>query len=145
MSGASSSVEAWLPRSLLQLRHGSAIPAVTAEGLTPVRLSWSDGRLQEPELLSRPVERLNALVLPAGGPPCALDKAYTWTAHPNLSGTYDGALEANMNEHRVRDQGAVLSRERAITRACQNGVRALRSHIDSLGPARTPAGRRCRR
>ena len=129
-------LEAWVPRSLLQLRHGSAIPAATAEGLTPVRLSWSDGCLQEPELLNSPADHLNALVLPRlVDPHVHLDKAFTWSAHPNFSGTYEGALAANMKEHQVRDREAVLCRgEQAITRACQNGLRALRSHIDSLGP-----------
>ena len=136
MSGASSQVEAWLPRSLLRLRSGSAIPAATAEGLTPVRLSWADGRLQEPELLSTPADRLNALVLPRlVDPHVHLDKAFTWSTHPNLGGTYDGALEANMREHGIRDLQAVLARgDQAISRACDHGLRAMRSHIDSLGP-----------
>ncbi len=131
-----SQLEAWLPRGLLRLRSGSVIPSVTAEGLTPVRLSWSDGRLQEPELINTPADHLNALVLPRlVDPHVHLDKAFTWSAHPNLSGTYEGALEANMNEHRVRDLEEVLSRgDQAMARACQNGLRALRSHIDSLGP-----------
>ena len=135
MSGLSQ-LEAWVPRSLLRLQSGSVIPAVTAEGLTPVRLSWSDGRLEEPELLNSPADHLNALVLPRlVDPHVHLDKAFTWSAHPNFSGTYEGALAANMKEHQVRDREAVLCRgEQAITRACQNGLRALRSHIDSLGP-----------
>ena len=104
--------------------------------MTPVRLSWSDGRLEEPELLNSPADHLNALVLPRlVDPHVHLDKAFTWSANPNLSGTYEGALAANMKEHQVRDREAVLCRgEQAITRACQNGLRALRSHIDSLGP-----------
>ena len=134
MSGLSQ-LEAWVPRSLLRLQSGSVIPAVTAEGLTPVRLSWSDGRLEEPELLNSPADHLNALVLPRlVDPHVHLDKAFTWSAHPNFSGTYEGALEANLKEYQVRDLEAVLCRgEKAITRACQNGLRALRSHIDSLG------------
>ena len=91
MSGLSQ-LEAWVPRSLLRLQSGSVIPAVTAEGLTPVRLSWSDGRLEEPELLNSPADHLNALVLPRlVDPHVHLDKAFTWSAHPNFSGTYEGA------------------------------------------------------
>ena len=65
-----------------------------------------------------------------------LDKAFTWQDHPNLFGTYQGALKANLVEHQSRSTEVVLSRgERALQQAFTQGLRAVRSHIDSGDPA----------
>jgi cytosine deaminase len=64
-----------------------------------------------------------------------LDKAFTWHDHPNLDGTYEGALNANLVEHQSRSVEVVMSRgERALQQAFTQGLRAVRSHIDSGGP-----------
>jgi cytosine deaminase len=64
-----------------------------------------------------------------------LDKAFTWHDHPNLDGTYEGALNANLVEHQSRSVEVVMSRgERALQQAFTQGLRAVRSHIDSAGP-----------
>jgi cytosine deaminase len=69
-----------------------------------------------------------------------LDKAYTWQEHPNLSGSYGGALDANLREHNTRTVASVLQRgERAMERAFANGLRAMRSHVDSGGPGAEPS------
>ena len=75
-------------------------------------------------------------MLPRGvDPHVHLDKAFTWDQHPNLAGTYAGALKANLQEHNTRTRDDVLERgHRALELACASGQRALRSHIDSLGP-----------
>jgi cytosine deaminase len=64
-----------------------------------------------------------------------LDKAFTWQDHPNLLGTYEEALRANLVEHQSRSTELVLFRgERALQQAFTQGLRAVRSHIDSGGP-----------
>jgi cytosine deaminase len=65
-----------------------------------------------------------------------LDKAWSADAFPNPAGTMDGALAANLAEIAQRTPEAVLERgERALALAWRHGCRALRSHVDSLGPA----------
>ena len=141
MSSSVSAVEAWVPRSLLELDGTSVIPPATAEGLTAVRLSWSAGRLLAPQPLESGSRYPEVLVLPRlVDPHVHLDKAFTWPEHPNLSGTYDGALEANLREHAGRDANAVRARgETALKLACGHGLRAVRTHIDSLGPGAMPS------
>ena len=136
MSNATGDLKAWLPRSLLRLPPGTPIPTVRADGLTAVRLRWQDGRLQCPEPLPATEPAPSRLVLPRGvDPHVHLDKVFTWDRHPNLAGTYDGALQANLEEHATRTRDGVLERgHRAMTLACAGGLRAMRSHIDSLGP-----------
>ena len=142
-----STLQAWVPRSLLQLPAGHGPSPVTREGLTPVQLSWRDGRLLVPTVLPSTVLQSDAapqqLVLPRlVDPHVHLDKAFSWGDHPNLSGTYDGALAANLEEHQTRSEAVVLARgEEALQRACRHGLRAMRSHIDSLGPGADPSWR----
>ena len=65
-----------------------------------------------------------------------LDKAWSADAFPNPAGTMAGALAANLDEIALRTPEAVLERgERALELAWRHGCRALRSHVDSLGPA----------
>ena len=138
-------LQAWVPRCLLQLPQGTKPAPVSQEGLTPAQISWRNGRLQQPEPLSLdsapPLLALPRLV----DPHVHLDKAFSWGDHPNLEGTYDGALSANLQEHQSRSESVVLARgERALERACSHGLRALRSHIDSLGPGAEPSWRALR-
>ena len=131
-------VEAWLPRSLLSLsRPVDQIPAAGPDGLTAVRLRWRHGRLLEPEPITPALDAAPSwLVLPRlVDPHVHLDKAFTWRSHPNPSGTYAGAMAANLEEHTSRTRADVCARgERALQMACTHGLRAMRSHIDSLGP-----------
>jgi cytosine deaminase len=72
---------------------------------------------------------------PAVEPHAHLDKAYTAGDHPNPEGTMAGALAANRREMEQRRHGDVRRRaERALERAWRQGLRAIRSHVDSLGP-----------
>ena len=135
---ASGQLEAWVPSGLLQLQPEWSLPRVTREGLVPVRLSWRDGHLLE--LI--PVDSApSELALPRlVDPHVHLDKALSWRDYPNLSGTYAGAMAANLQEHGSRTQDMVLERgEWALQQAFQQGYRALRSHIDSGGPASAPS------
>ena len=119
------------PTSLVDLSPGVA-PERPADGLLSVELRWMDGRITS----VLPVADAQGLVLPRLVEPHAhLDKAFSWTDYPNRSGTYAGAMEANMREHRTRTADRVHERsERALALAWRHGLRAIRTHIDSLGP-----------
>ena len=119
------------PASLVELPPGVA-PERPADGLLSVELRWMDGRITS----VLPVADAQGLVLPRLVEPHAhLDKAFSWTDYPNGSGTYAGAMEANMREHRTRTADRVHERsERALGLAWRHGLRAIRTHIDSLGP-----------
>jgi len=132
-SGAASSGElkARCPRSLLDA-GADPLPAADEDGLVPVLLAWSDGLLRT----IRPIKDAPGLVLPRLVEPHAhLDKAFSWAEHPNRVGTYAEALAANFREHQTRTAERVHARaERALQLAWSHGLRAVRSHVDSLGP-----------
>lgn len=128
-------LEAWVPRGLLT-RAGDVLSArVSAEGLSPVRIYWQEGRLRSLEPIDADFSP-SRLVLPRlTEPHVHLDKAFTWLQAPNLQGTYGGALAANLQEHQERTANAVRQRvEKALQLALRHGLRAMRSHVDSLGP-----------
>ena len=129
------SLQAWVPRSLLEMPAASPLPQANGDGLTAVSLQWADGHLLAPELLSAQARSPKTLVVPRlADPHVHLDKAFSWGDHPNRIGTYDGAMAANLREHRTRTHQSVLERgQRAMEQACSSGLRALRSHVDSLG------------
>ena len=128
---ASGELRARCPRSLLDL-GSDPLPRAGVDGLVPVVLAWADRRIQS----VRPASEATGLVLPRLVEPHAhLDKAFTWNDHPNPAGTYDEALAANFREHETRTAQRVQQRgERALKLAWMHGLRAVRSHIDSLGP-----------
>ncbi|MDP6193045.1 MAG: amidohydrolase family protein [Prochlorococcus sp.] len=132
-----SHLEAWVPRGLLTIPANVLEGRATAEGLCPMRIHWQAGRLHRVELIaidaSSPPQHV---LLPRLVEPHAhLDKAFTWADFPNLSGSYSGALAANLLEHQQRTLLGVRQRaERALQLALQHGLRAVRSHVDSVGP-----------
>ena len=133
--GAGGTIRAWVPDLLLQLPE-QARPRSSAEGLVAAELDWQGGVLTTLRPLGADQPPPDGMVLPRLVEPHAhLDKAFSWSEHPNLSGTYDGAMAANLREHQTRTAELVHARgERALRLACRHGVRAIRSHIDSLGP-----------
>ena len=132
----SDSLQAWIPRGLLELQAEHPVPACTREGLTPVQIHWCDGVLEDLQPLDADQSPPAHVVLPRFvDAHVHLDKAFTWHDHPNLDGTYEGALNANLVEHQSRSVEVVMSRgERALQQAFTQGLRAVRSHIDSAGP-----------
>ena len=130
-------IEAWVPRGLVSAVADGAELRATVEGLCPLAVQWNDGQIFRLERIAchRPEPR--HLLLPRLAEPHAhLDKAFSWKEFRNLDGTYDGALAANLAEHQSRDLQRVRQRAgRALERALGHGLRAVRSHVDSLGPA----------
>ena len=134
-------LEAWAPLGLLDFDPSTPLPDVEKQGLTPVSLAWHQGCLREPKPLPADHAPPSRMVLPRlVDCHVHLDKAYTWQEHPNLGGSYWGALDANLQEHNTRTVACVLQRgERAMERAFANGLRGMRSHVDSGGPGAEPS------
>jgi cytosine/creatinine deaminase len=124
-----------LPRALLDPLRAD-LPAADADGLLAVRLEHHAGLISgiQPHRV-QPGEQLPLALTPLVEPHAHLDKAFTWARHPNPSGSMAGALVANHQEHLGRSMDQVNRRgERALQLAWRQGSRALRSHVDSLGP-----------
>ena len=147
-----------IPRCLLDPR--AELPAADAEGLVTVELEHRQGLITA----IRPAPATHQHPLLDGGEPWAaappgdpgevfptgaalaltplvdahvhLDKAWTAAAFPNPEGTMAGALAANLAEIALRRPQEVHQRgERALELAWRYGCRAMRSHVDSLGPS----------
>lgn len=124
-----------MPRSLVDPLWPEC-PRADADGLVGLQLSIAEGRIRALAAHPEPGAALPLALTPPVEPHAHLDKAFSWDAHPNRSGTVAGALGANGQEHLSRSRQGVLERgERALELAWRSGLRALRSHIDSLGPA----------
>ncbi|MCX5932824.1 MAG: amidohydrolase family protein [Cyanobacteria bacterium] len=128
-----------LPRALIDPQLNN-LPPADEGGLVAVRLSHQHGVITAIEAHPRRDGELLPLALtPLVEPHAHLDKAFSWEGHPNPAGTMQGALAANLAEHQGRSLQQVLERgERALERSWRYGLRAVRSHIDSLGPGAEP-------
>ena len=138
---ASGSLAVRIPRALLDPSAGT-LPAPDPDGLLAVRLHWAEGRIIRLEPLEGDdgIRPLPLALTPLLEPHAHLDKAFTAAAFPNRAGTMDAALAANRREFAERTAGQVLERgERALQLAWRHGVRAIRSHIDGVGPAAEPS------
>lgn len=132
-----------LPRALLDPRlSGLAVGA--ADGLVAIELEQRQGRITA----LRPLDTAAAAaagplplaLTPLVEPHAHLDKCFTAAAFPNPEGTIAGAMASNRRESEQRSAEQVLERgERALERAWRHGLRAIRSHIDSGGPATRPS------
>jgi cytosine deaminase len=106
--------------------------------LVAVRLGIGSGRISAiesvpagPELAAAPLA-----ITPPVDPHVHLDKAFSWSAFPNRAATMAAALAANGREAEQRSADQVLERgEAGLNRAWRYGLRGLRSHVDSAGPA----------
>lgn len=127
-----------IPRVLLDPTDPHLRP--DADGLVRVQLEVVEGRITALQPLDSPAAggRSSAAPLaltPLVEPHAHLDKAYTVEAFPNRCGTIAGALEANLREIAQRRPEQVEARAGvALERAWRNGLRAIRSHVDTLGP-----------
>jgi cytosine deaminase len=128
-----------VPRSLLDPRLD--LGPVGPDGLVAVRLEQRDGRISAlAPLVGAYPASLPLALTPLVEPHAHLDKCYTAAAFPNYDGTMASALALNQTEYQQRSEGQVLQRaERALQRAWRQGLRAIRSHIDSVGPGARPS------
>ncbi len=128
-----------LPRALLDPL--ARLPAADDQGLVAVQLEQADGRIRAIHpLAAGSLTPLPLALTPLVEPHAHLDKAFSAEAFPNPDGTMAGAMAANGREAAERRADGVRRRgERALERAWRYGLRAIRSHIDSLGPWATPS------
>ncbi len=125
-----------VPRALLASGNIAIQASVTDEGFCPLKIFLEKGRITNILPIKDPKKACLKILLPRFIEPHAhIDKAFTWGQFPNLEGTYSGALKANYAEHEVRTKNLVVERaKKSLKLAFNNGYRAIRTHIDSLGP-----------
>ncbi|MEB3322357.1 MAG: amidohydrolase family protein [Synechococcaceae cyanobacterium] len=128
-----------LPRALVDPRARD-LPPADGDGLVTVVIEHQGGRIQGLRPPAAGVRDAPLALSPPVEPHAHLDKAYSARRFPNRDGTIAGALAANHREADRRTEEQVRARaERALARAWRQGLRAIRSHIDSLGPAAAPS------
>jgi cytosine deaminase len=132
---ASGSIDVLVPRCLIG--EGADILGVSVdfEGLCSLQVEWRHGKICSIKGLKDASKVPNEILLPRFSEPHAhLDKAFSWSRAPNYKGSYQEALVANLNDYKSRSQGQLLfSVEKSLNLALVNGIRAIRSHVDSFG------------
>ena len=128
-------LDAWIPRGLISNGADVVSSQVSLEGLCPLRIFWERGKIISVQVINSDSTLPSKVLLPRMLEPHShIDKAFTWNDFPNLEATYEGALQANLEEHKTRTVEKVRSRsERALKIALRNGLRAIRTHVDSFG------------
>ncbi len=124
-----------VPRSLIGNGQDLLGTSIDQEGLSPIQVEWRDGKITSIEGLKETSKAPLEILLPRFVEPHAhLDKAFSWSRSSNLKGTYQEALAANLNEYESRSKDELIfSVEKSLDLALVNGIRAIRSHIDSFG------------
>ncbi len=134
-SPKSGCINVLVPRCLIG--NGQDVLGVSTdnEGLCPLQVEWRDGKISSIKGLNDASKVPNEILLPRFAEPHAhLDKAFSWSRAPNLRGSYQEALVANLTDYKLRSQDQLIfSVEKSLNLAYFNGIRAIRSHIDSFG------------
>ncbi len=128
-------IDALVPRSLIADGQDVLGGAIDHEGLSAIELEWRDGKIFSIKGLNNTSSVPTQIILPRFVEPHAhLDKSFSWSRSPNLKGTYQEALAANLSEYKLRSKDELLfSIEKSLNLALVNGIGAIRSHIDSFG------------
>ena len=124
-----------IPRGLLD--PALALGEPDGEGLVRVRIQQREGRITGlvPHAGPEPAGGIPLALTPLVEAHAHLDKAFTAPEHSNASGTMEEAMVVNRREAGQRTAEGVHNRaERALDQAWRYGLRAMRSHVDSLGP-----------
>ena len=123
-----------LPRCLLDPGL-AALGAGEQDGLVALEVEHRQGVITSLRPLGAGTGPLPLALTPLVEPHAHLDKCFTAEGFPNRTGTVAGALAQNHREAAGRSLELVLERgEQALERAWRQGLRAVRSHIDSAGP-----------
>ena len=132
---ASGRIDVLVPRCLIGEGANILGVSVDFEGLCSLQIEWRHGKICSINGLKDASKVPNEILLPRFSEPHAhLDKAFSWSRAPNYKGSYQEALVANLNDYKSRSQGQLLfSVEKSLNLALVNGIRAIRSHIDSFG------------
>ena len=124
-----------VPRCLIGNGQDVLGVSVNNEGLCCLQIEWRDGKISSFKPLNEGSKVPDEILLPRFAEPHAhLDKAFSWSRSPNLRGSYQEALAANLSDYKCRSHDQLLfSVETSLNLAFVNGIRAIRSHIDSFG------------
>ncbi len=128
-------IDVLVPRCLIGNGQDVLGASIDHEGLCPIKFKWSDGTISSIKGLKDSSKVPTEILLPRFVEPHAhLDKAFSWSRFPNLKGSYQEALAANLSEYQLRSKDELLfSIEKSLNLAFVNGIGAIRSHIDSFG------------
>ncbi len=124
-----------VPRCLIGNGRDVLGTSIDKEGLSAVQVEWRNGTINSIKGLKETPKSPKEILLPRFVEPHAhLDKAFSWSRSPNLKGSYQEALAANLREYQMRSIDQLLfSIEKSLDLALVNGIGAIRSHIDSFG------------
>ena len=124
-----------IPRCLIGNGRDVLGTSIDKEGLSAVQVEWRNGTINSIKGLKETPTSPKEILLPRFVEPHAhLDKAFSWSRSPNLKGSYQEALAANLREYQMRSIDQLLfSIEKSLDLALVNGIGAIRSHIDSFG------------
>ena len=128
-------IDVLVPRCLIGNGLDIFGTSVDKEGLSPIQIEWKDGEIVAIQGLKGTPKVPEEILLPRFVEPHAhLDKAFSWSRSSNLKGSYEEALAANLREYELRSKDEMIFRvEKCLDLALINGIRAIRSHIDSFG------------
>ena len=128
-------VDVLVPRCLIGNGQDVLGTSIDKEGLLSVQVEWRDGTITSIGGLKETSKVPEEILLPRFAEPHAhIDKAFSWSRSPNLRGSYQEALAANLREYELRSEEELIFRvEKCLNLALVNGIRAIRSHIDSFG------------
>ncbi len=128
-------VDVLVPRCLIGNGQDLLGTSIDQEGLSSVQVEWRDGTITSIGGLQETSKVPKEILLPRFAEPHAhIDKAFSWSRSPNLRGSYQEALAANLREYELRSEEELIFRvEKCLNLALVNGIRAIRSHIDSFG------------
>jgi len=128
-------VDVLVPRCLIGNGQDVLGTSINTEGLLSAQVEWRDGIITSIGGLQKTSKVPEEILLPRFAEPHAhIDKAFSWSRSPNLRGSYQEALAANLREYELRSEEELIFRvEKCLNLALVNGVRAIRSHIDSFG------------
>ena len=128
----SGKAEVLIPRSLCLIEDYNNLN-IDVEDLCSASINWENGFVSELKPLKNKDKKPKKILFPRFVESHAhFDKSFTWTGFPNLESNYEGALAANLKEHRTRTPYKVIERvEKSLKLAIKNGYRAIRSHIDT--------------
>jgi len=128
-------VDVLVPRCLIGNGKDVLGTSIDQEGLSSIQIEWREGTITSIKGLKETSKVPEEILLPRFAEPHAhIDKAFSWSRSSNLKGTYQEALAANLSEYELRSKDELIfSVEKSLNLALVNGIRAIRSHIDSFG------------
>ena len=100
------------PRCLIGNGHDVLGTSIDKEGLLSVRVEWRDGTITSISGLEETSKVSEEILLPRFAEPHAhIDKAFSWSRSPNLRGSYQEALSANLREYELRSEEELIFTE----------------------------------